>query len=64
MSRDSKLQMELVDVRTGFQLWGQSYTLKQMEEPALAEDIAREISISNSDTQRQGFGAQAIAQAV
>ena len=41
---DSKLQMELVDVRTGFQLWSQSYTLKQMEEPALAEDIAREIS--------------------
>ncbi len=41
---DSRLQMELVDVRTGFQLWSQSYTLKQMEEPALAEDIAREIS--------------------
>ena len=38
------LQMELVDVRTGFQLWGQSYTRKQMEEPVLAEDIAQEIT--------------------
>ena len=41
---DSMLQMELVDVRTGFQLWGQSYSRKQMEEPALAEDIAQEIT--------------------
>jgi eukaryotic-like serine/threonine-protein kinase len=41
---DSMLQMELVDVRTGFQLWGQSYSRKQMDEPALAEDIAQEIT--------------------
>jgi eukaryotic-like serine/threonine-protein kinase len=41
---DSILQMELVNVRTGFQLWGQSYSRKQMEEPALAEDIAQEIT--------------------
>jgi eukaryotic-like serine/threonine-protein kinase len=43
-SGDSLLQMELVDVRTGFQIWGRSYTRKQMEEPVLAEDIAQEIT--------------------
>ncbi|MGA8732165.1 MAG: protein kinase, partial [Terracidiphilus sp.] len=42
--REPILQMELVDVRTGFQLWGQSYTRKQMEEPVLAENIAQEIT--------------------
>jgi eukaryotic-like serine/threonine-protein kinase len=41
---DSMLQMELVEVRTGFQLWGQSYTRKQMEDHSLVEDIAREIT--------------------
>jgi serine/threonine protein kinase/tetratricopeptide (TPR) repeat protein len=41
---DSMLHLELVDVRTGFQLWGQSYTRKQMEDPSLAEDIAQEIT--------------------
>ena len=41
---DPILQVELVDARTGFQLWGQSYSRKQMEEPVLAEDIAREIT--------------------
>jgi serine/threonine protein kinase/tetratricopeptide (TPR) repeat protein len=40
----SMLHLELVDVRTGFQLWGQSYTRKQMEDPSLAEDIAQEIT--------------------
>ena len=43
-SGDSLLQMELIDVRTGFQIWGRSYTRKQMEEPVLAEDIAQEIT--------------------
>lgn len=38
------LQIDLVDLRTGFQLWGQSYTRKEMENPALAEDIAQEIT--------------------
>jgi eukaryotic-like serine/threonine-protein kinase len=38
------LQVELVDVRTGFQLWGQSYSRKDMENPAVAEDIAQEIT--------------------
>ena len=44
VSGDSLLQVELVDVRTGFQIWGHSYTGKQMEEPVLAEDIAQEIT--------------------
>ncbi len=38
------LQIDLVDLRTGFQLWGQSYTRKEMENPALAQDIAQEIT--------------------
>ncbi len=41
---NSMLQIELVDARTGFQLWGQSYTRKQLEDPSLAEDIAQEIT--------------------
>ena len=38
------LQIELVDARTGFQLWGQSYTRKQLQDPVLAEDVAQEIT--------------------
>jgi serine/threonine protein kinase/tetratricopeptide (TPR) repeat protein len=38
------LQIDLVDLRTGFQIWGQNYTRKEMENPALAEDIAQEIA--------------------
>jgi eukaryotic-like serine/threonine-protein kinase len=41
---NSKLQMELVDARTGFQLWGQSYTRKEMEDPSLADDVAQEVT--------------------
>ena len=41
---DSVLQIELVDVRTGYQLWGQNYTRKEMESPSLAEDIAQEVA--------------------
>ena len=38
------LQIELVDALTGFQLWGQSYTRKQLQDPVLAEDVAQEIT--------------------
>ena len=41
---DSVLQIELVDVRTGYRLWGQSYTRKEMESPSLADDIAQEVA--------------------
>ena len=53
-SGDSLLQMELVDVRTGFQIWGHSYTRKQMEEPVLAEDIAQEITYQIRTHNHQG----------
>ncbi len=41
---NSILQVELVDARTGFQVWGQSYMRTQLEDPSLADDIAQEIS--------------------
>jgi serine/threonine protein kinase len=41
---DSALQIELVDARTGFQLWGQSFTRKQMENSSVDDDIALDIA--------------------
>src|SRR5215469_1566722 len=52
----STLHMELVDLRTGFQLWGQSYTRKEMENPALAEDIAQEITLQLQTRDQKSSG--------
>jgi serine/threonine protein kinase/tetratricopeptide (TPR) repeat protein len=41
---ESILQIELVDVRNGLQLWGKSFTRQQIESPTLTEDIAQEIA--------------------
>ncbi len=41
---NAALQIELIDARTGFQLWGQSYTRKQLDDQSLAEDVAQEIT--------------------
>jgi serine/threonine protein kinase/tetratricopeptide (TPR) repeat protein len=40
----SVLQIELVDVKTGLQLWGKSFTRQEIESPTWPEDIAQEIS--------------------
>jgi TolB-like protein len=41
---ESVLQLELVDVSTGLQIWGKSFTRQEIESPNWPEDIAQEIS--------------------
>ena len=40
----SALHIELIDARTGFQIWGESYSREQMEAPSLDKDLAQKIA--------------------
>jgi serine/threonine protein kinase len=39
-----ELQIELVDARTGFQLWSGSYSEKELGNPSIEEDMAQDIA--------------------